>query len=158
MAIQKKDRIKAWETLEKEVNASGLTCYLCCQGFQETKDDSFKDNGWGEEGEDGEPIGQYEDKDYETSWKEDVMFRLLDENLDYGKFNETEEEMDDPRPMHHSTMMDIRCTIAEEVASAWVFAGNDTKTNTVNSIETAQKLADELVAKVNYDDYVPITA
>ena len=126
---------KSWETLAEEVGKSGLTCLICCQGFEATKADSINDN----------------DFESDTDWKLDTMFRMLDENLNYGKWEETEEEMNDPRPMHHSTMMDIRCTIAEKVAYAWVDAEQN-----VNDIESAQALADKLAAEVDYNKYVPI--
>ena len=150
--IQKKDQIKSWEKLEKEVNASGLRCLLCQQGFNDTKNDSFDDNGWGEEDDDGLPIGEYENQDYETSWKLDVMFRMLDENLDYGKFTETEDECDreEYNGMYHPILMDIRATIADEVAEEWVKTGGK-----VSDIESAQKLADELVAKIDFDKFIP---
>lgn len=157
-------RIKSWEQLKKECNAEGLTSLVCNQNFNATKEDSFKDNGWGETDEDGEPIGNSENYDYETSWKQDTMFRMLDENLDYGKYNETEEERDS-NDMTHSALMDLRCTIAENVAWAWIFANNgyepdhpDYKGNEVYNMETAQKMADELVEKYDLKDFMPITA
>lgn len=157
-------RIKSWEQLEKECNSEGLTSLVCNQNFNSTKKDSFEDNGWGETDEDGEPIGNSEDYDYETSWKQDTMFRMLDENLDYGKYNETEEECD-VADMTHSALMDLRCTIAENVAWAWIFANNgcepnhpDYEGNEVYNMETAQKMADELVEKYDLKDFMPITA
>ena len=157
-------RIKSWEQLEKECNAEGLTSLICCQGFNDTKNDSFEDNGWGETDEDGEPIGNCENFDYETAWKQDTMFRMLDENLDYGKYNETEEERD-AADMTHSALMDLRCTIAENVAWAWIFSDNgyeldhpDYEGNEVYNMETAQKMADELVEKYDLKDFMPITA
>lgn len=157
-------RIKSWEQLEKECNAEGLTSLVCNQNFNATKEDSFKDNGWGETDEDGEPIGNSENYDYETSWKQDTMFRMLDENLDYGKYNETEEERDS-NDMTHSALMDLRCTISENVAWAWIFSDNgyelghpDYEGNEVYNMETAQKMADELVEKYDLKDFMPITA
>lgn len=157
-------RIKSWEQLEKECNAEGLTSLVCNQNFIATKKDSFEDNGWGETDEDGEPIGNCENFDYETSWKQDTMFRMLDEKLDYGKYNETEEERDS-NDMTHSALMDLRCTIAENVAWAWIFANNgcepdhpDYEGNEVYNMETAQKMADELVEKYDLKDFMPITA
>lgn len=152
--------IKTWEKLEEE--CKGLTSLLCCQDFNATKQDSFEDNGWGEPNEDGEPIGNSENFDYETAWKQDTMFRMLDENLDYGKYNETEEERD-AADMTHSALMDLRCTIAENVAWAWIFSGNgyapdhpDYEGNEVYNIETAQQMADELVAEYKLEDFMPI--
>lgn len=141
---------KTWETLEKEM--VGVTSLLCCQDFNATKQDSFDDNGWGELDEDGLPIGSDEEYDYETYWKLDTVGRMLDENLDYGKYNETEEEMDDPRfdGMYHSMLMDIRCSIADKVAWEWVFSDN------VSNLHSAQKLADKLVAEVVLEKYKPI--
>lgn len=157
-------RIKSWEQLEKECNSEGLTSLVCNQNFNATKKDSFEDNGQGETDEDGEPIGNSEDYDYETSWKQDTMFRMLDENLDYGKYNETEGECD-ATDMTHSALMDLRCTIAENVAWAWIFANNgcepdhpDYEGNEVYNMETAQKMADELVEKYDLKDFMPITA
>jgi hypothetical protein len=152
--------IKTWEKLEEE--CKGLTSLLCCQDFNATKQDSFEDNDWGEPDEDGEPIGNSENFDYETAWKQDTMFRMLDENLDYGKYNETEEERD-AADMTHSALMDLRCTIAENVAWAWIFSGNgyapdhpEYEGNEVYNIETAQQMADELVAEYKLEDFMPI--
>ena len=154
-------RIKSWETLEKECNSEGLTNR---QSFKDTKDDSFKENGWGETDEDGEPIGSCEDYDYETSWKQDTMFRMLDENLNYGKYNETEEERNSIG-MIPSALEDLRSTIAKEVAWAWIFGDNGYDSaspfydgNEVYDMETAQKMADELVGKYDLKDFMPITA
>lgn len=151
--IQKNDLIKSWEKLEDEVNKSHLTSLICCQDFAATKNDSYEDNGWGEiDEEDNFPIGEYENQDYQTTWKLDTMFRMLDENLDYGKFKETEDECDreEYKGMYHSILMDIRATIADEVAEEWVKADGK-----VSDIESAQKLADELVAKIDFDKFVP---
>lgn len=157
-------RIKSWEQLEKECNSEGLTSLLCCQNFNATKEDSFEDNGWGETDEDGEPIGNSENYDYETSWKLDTMCRMLDENLDYGKYNETEEDCD-AKDTTHSALMDLRCTISENVAWAWIFSDNgfeldhpDYEGNEVYNMETAQKMADELVEKYDLKDFMSITA
>lgn len=157
-------RVKSWEQLEKECNSEGLTSLICCQDLNSTKDDSFEDNGWGEEDEDGLVIGDTDTFDYETAWKQDTMFRMLDENLDYGRYNETEEEVDDCDD-RHSALMDLRCTVAEEVAWAWIFADNgydidhpDYEGNEVYNMETAQKMADELVAKYDLQDFMPISA
>lgn len=141
---------KAWETLEKEM--VGVTSLLCCQDFNATKQDSFDDNGWGELDEDGLPIGSDEEYDYETYWKLDTVGRMLDENLDYGKYNETEDEMDDSRfdGMYHSMLMSIRCDIADKVARDWVFSDK------VYNLHLAQKLADKLVAEVVLEKYKPI--
>ena len=151
--IQKNDLIKSWEKLEEEVNKSRLTSLICCQDFAATKEDSYEDNGWGEiDEEDNFPIGEYENQDYQTTWKLDTMFRMLDENLDYGKFNETEDECDreEYKGMYRSILMDIRTTIADEVAEEWVKANGK-----VSDIESAQKLADALVAKIDFDKFVP---
>lgn len=125
--------IKTWEDLEKEVNNDGLTSLICCQGFEATKQDSMEDNNW-------------QDSD-ETKWKEDTMFRLLDENLNYGKYTETEEERDaaDDR---HSALMGLRCNIADRVAFAWI-------TGEVNNLKEAQAMADVLVGKLDINDYMP---
>ena len=92
------------------------------------------------------------------------MFRMLDENLDYGKYNETEEERDS-NDITHSALMDLRCTIAENVAWAWIFGDNGYEPaspfyegNEVYDMETAQKMADELVEKYDLKDFMPITA
>lgn len=157
--------VKTWETLEKECNAEGLTSLLCCQGFNATKEDSFEDKGWGEVDEDGFIIGDSENFDYETAWKHDTMFRMLDENLDYGKYSETEEELDDDDGLTHSALMDLRCTIADEVAWAWIALDNGYGkghpkhcVNEVYNMETAQKMADELIEKYDLKDFMPITA
>ena len=156
--------VKTWETLEKECNTEGLTSLLCCQDFNATKEDSFEDNGWGEVDEDGFIIGDSENFDYETAWKHDTMFRMLDENLDYGKYSETEEELDDDDGLTHSALMDLRCTIADEVAWAWIALDNGYGkghpkhcVNEVYNMETAQKMADELVEKYDLKDFMPIT-
>ena len=156
-------RIKSWKKLGEECKKSNLTSLLCCQGLEATKEDSFEDNGWGEVDEDdGSVIGDTDTWDYETAWKQDTMFRMLDENLDYGRYNETEEERD-AADMTHSALMDLRCTIAEEVAWAWIYADNgyepdhpDYEGNEVYDIETAQKMADELVAQYELKDFMPV--
>jgi len=151
--IEKEDHIKSWETLKKEVEDSKLTCYLCNQGFDETKNDSYQDHGWGDENDDGTIVGNSENQDYETVWKQDVMCRMLEENLDYGKYNETEDEQNDDRL--HSNKMDIRSSIVDRVAYAWIFADNGFKPdqenyqgNTVYNIETAQELTNKLIEKI----------
>lgn len=158
--LSKWNTIKTWEKLEEE--CKGLTSLLCCQDFNATKEDSFEDNGWGEADEDGEPIGNSENYDFQTAWKQDTIFRMIDENLDYGKYNETEEELE-AADMTHSALMDLRCTIAENVAWAWIFSDNglapnhpEYKGNEVYNIETAQKMADELVAEYKLEDFMPI--
>lgn len=130
---------KTWEKLEEEMK--GITSLLCCQDFNATREDSFEDNGWGGE-----------DEDYETYWKLDTVSRMLDENLDYGKYNETDDEEDDPRfdGMYHSMLMDIRSGIADKVAWEWVFS------DTVYNLDTAQKLADKLVGEVVLEKHKPI--
>ena len=131
---------KTWETLEKEMD--GISSLICCQDFNATKEDSFEDNGWGNE---------YK---HEIYWKVDTVCRMLDENLDYGKYNETEEELDDPRfdGMYHSMLMDIRSNIVNTVAWEWVFSSE------VHDLESAQKLADKLVSEVVLENYKPIFA
>ena len=125
--------IKTWEKLAEEVNKDGLTSLICCQGFEATKQDSMEDNNW-------------QDSD-ETSWKQDTMFRMLDENLDYGEYNETEEEVEaaDDR---HSALMGLRCNIAGWAASAWI-------TGEVNNLKEAQAFANKLIKKVKVEDYMP---
>ena len=125
--IKESDSIKSWEKLEEEVNNSHLTSLVCCQGFAATKDDSYDDNSWFESDE--------------LLWKLDVMFRMLDENLDYGKFEETEEERSSD--YRHSILMEIRATIVNEVAEEWVKVNGK-----VSDIESAQKFADELIANL----------
>lgn len=125
--------IKTWEDIEKEVNNDGLTSLICCQGFEATKQDSMEDNNW-------------QDSD-ETNWKQDTMFRMLDENLNYGKYTETEEERE-AADNRHSALMGLRSNIADRVAFAWI-------TGEVNNLKEAQAMADVLVEKLDINDYMP---
>ena len=154
------EKVKSWDTLEKEM--VGVTSLMCEQDFNATKQDSFDDNGWGEEDEDGLIIGEDKDFGYDTYWKLDTVWRMLDENLDYGKFNEGADERDDTSSdnydsQFHSEMMGIRDAICEVVSSDWVFETHiDYETNEmvngkVNSLETAQTFCNELVDLMDKD-------
>lgn len=149
------EQIKSWEKLNTEMK--GITSLLCGQDFYATKQDSYDDNAWGEPDEfpidkHTLPIGETMDNDYETNWKLDTVFRMLDENLDYRQFRETEDEMDrtDYKGMYHSILMDIRCTVAEFVADKWV------KTDTVYDMESAQKCADGYIETIDFSKFIPI--
>lgn len=93
---------------------NGLTCLLCAQGYEATKEDVLNDNpDWNEDnvlGEDGK-------RELETSLKEEVMFRMLIENLDFGPLMETEDEADRD---DHPDRMEARDDIAEQIAAKWV--------------------------------------
>ena len=141
--IKKNDLIKSWEKLEEEVNKSRLTSLLCRQNFAATKNDSYEDNGWGDIDECSRSIiGEYENQDYQTTWKLDTLFRMLDENLDYGKFKETEEEYN--CDYKHSNLIEIRASIVDKVAEEWAKVNGK-----VSDIESAQKFADELISNMN---------
>lgn len=99
----------------------GLTCLICCQGFDATIEDALEDN----------------DFENEHELKEDVMFRLLDENLDYGKYKYTVKEENDD--LIHQKLFEKRCVICEKVSSAWV-------DGEVSNIVEAQKLADKIIS------------
>ena len=131
---------KSWEQLEKEME--GITSLLCCQDFNATREDSKEGNSYG-------------DEQYDTYWKIDTVGRMLDENLDYGKYNETEEEFDDPRfdGNYHSMLLGIRCDIADKVAVEWVKLDG-----VVSDLDSAQKFTDKLVAEVVLEKYKPIMA
>lgn len=91
--IEKWTRVKSWDQLEKE--CKGLTSLICEQDFNATRQDVMDDNL---------------DSDLdEVDLKLETMFRMLDENLDYGKYNETEEEFVNDRL--HSALLNLRCTI-----------------------------------------------
>lgn len=149
------EQIKSWEKLNTEMK--GITSLLCGQDFYATKQDSYEDNGWGEPDEfpiDNHTllIGETMDDDYETNWKLDTVFRMLDENLDYGQYNEAEDEVDrtDYKGMYHSAMMDLRCTVAEFVADKWV------KTNEVYDLESAQNCANNYIKTLKFENFLPI--
>jgi len=138
--IKKGDSIKSWEKLEEEINNSHLTSF-CRQDFASTKDASYNDNNLFnfEKFEDYQLLWKLDD--YQLLWKLDVMFRMLVENLDYGKFEKTEEECS--CDYRHSILMEIRATIVNEVAEEWVKVNGK-----VSDIESAQKFADELIANL----------
>lgn len=95
---------QTFEQLKEQTK--GLTCLICQQGWDETMQDCISDNDY-----DDDEFGQ-------RCLKEDVVFRLLDENLDYGCFNETEEELDNNEL--RSEMLEKRCCICEEISTIWV--------------------------------------
>ncbi len=111
--------------LEKSAAENGLCAYYCGDNFSTIREEL-----------------QEESSDLtETELKEEIMFRLLDENLDYGAFSEQVWEFDGEHDAEHSKRMEIRTTICEKVAHAWV-AGE------VDSIETAQKYVEDLIQKM----------
>lgn len=142
-------RFKSWQQLENECNAEGLTSLVCRQDFASTKEDSFKDNGWTEQSE--------------ADWKQDTMCRMLAENLDFGRYNETTAELEN-NDSTHSAFMGLRNAILENVAFAWIFYDNgldprnpDYKGNKVFDLKSAQIMTDELVAEYDVRDFMPRT-
>ena len=123
------NQIKSWEQLEMEMK--GVTSLICEQDFTATKLDSYNDNAWGCDSE---------EQDCETSWKLDTVSRMLQENLDYGKYNEKDDEISDEE---HSMSLELRCMVVSFVADKWV------KTNEVYNIESAQKCADNYIKEID---------
>ncbi|MDE6351399.1 MAG: hypothetical protein K2K67_10400 [Treponemataceae bacterium] len=110
--------------LEKSANKSGLSAYFCNDTFKRILSDLQEEN----------------DGLAEIELKEEVMFRLLDENLNYGASSEQSWELDGAHDRKHSQLMETRAVICEQVAHAWVMGEIDT-------LISAQKLADKLVKK-----------
>lgn len=106
----------SWDNLE--YSARGLTAYLSGDDFATVKADVKKDN----------PNILPIDHKIETMW------RLLNENLDYGKFNEKEDEDD----LTHSLNMEIRVNLCDKVALAWCNCE-------VNTLGKAQRYLDKLI-------------
>ena len=68
-----------------------------------------------------------------------TMYRMLDENLDYGDFAETDDEE------CHQERMEVRCDICEQVADKWVngeFANKPTP-ELEQARNMSRRLADE---------------
>ena len=115
----------SFEQLEQSAQENSLHAYYCTDCFSAIREEL-----------------QEEFPDLtETELKEEIMFRLLDENLDYGAFSEQAWEFDGKHDAEHSKRMEIRAAICEKVAHAWV-AGE------VDSIETAQKYVEDLIQKM----------
>ena len=110
--------------LEKSTAENGLRAYYCGDTFKTILSDIQEEN--------------YDLT--ETELKEEVMFRLLDENLDYGVFSEQIWEFDGAHDREHANRMEIRAVICEQVAHAWVVGE-------VDSLAMAQSFTDMLVKK-----------
>lgn len=109
----------SWANLE--YSARGLTAYLSGDDFATVKADVKKDN----------PDIKPNDHKVETMW------RLLNENLDYGKFNEKEDEDDST----HSKNMEIRANLCDKVAFFWC-------NKEFNTLEKAQRYLDKLLEEM----------
>ena len=87
--------------LRYSCDTNGITSLYCEQGFDDTMEDVIADN-----------------PDMElSSLKFAVMVRMLDENLDYGPLEETDDELDSD---DHPDRMSARCDICDEIATNWV--------------------------------------
>lgn len=117
---------KTWKRLKREVESSGISALVCRQSFEETRQDSIADN----------PDLTDEHR------KHDVMFRILQENLDYGVFAETEDE--DSDNSLHQNKLEARTRICDTTAWAWVAGGLG-----VNSIKEAQAWADGMIEEMS---------
>jgi len=135
------------ELTHSELDAScrnnGLTSLLCEQGYMATKEDVLNDNpDWTEDnvlGEDGK-------RELETSIKQETMFRMLIENLDFGPLRETDDETERD---DHPTLMAARDDICSEIADNWVagkYSGKHDREFVLAQYE-CNRLVDEWYAK-----------
>ena len=84
--------------LSDSCKRNNFTSLICEQGWEETMDDVLADN----------PDIAADDLLYAA------MYRMLDENLDYGDLAEFDDEP------YHQERMEARCDICERVAEKWV--------------------------------------
>ena len=101
--------------LSDSCKRNNLTSLICEQGWEETMDDVLADNP------------DITADDLKTA----TMYRMLDENLDYGPFTETDDED------CHQERMEVRCDICEQVADKWVngeFANTLSQKHTIHNI------------------------
>ena len=115
----------SFEELRRSCEANGVTCLVCEQGFEDTMDDVVNEDP-------GIGLGDL---------KSAVMFRMLEENLDYGLLSEEDDE--DDCGDAHSERLAARCDICDEVADRWI-AGRYTKGNELEEAKAdSRKLAEE---------------
>ena len=109
--------------LSDSCKRNNLTSLICEQGWEETMDDVLADNL---------DIAA-DDLLYAA------MYRMLDENLDYGDLAEFDDEP------YHQERMEARCDICEQVAEKWVngeFANKPTP-ELEQARNMSRRLADE---------------
>lgn len=113
------------EELDESCRRCGITCLICEQGFHATMDDAKLDN----------PDIEPDDLLVET------MYRMLDENLDFGKYSSDD---GDPDSDAHAGLMVARSDLLETIAHRWVkgnYSGRGEQ-----EIDLAQRDLDGLVA------------
>ena len=109
--------------LSESCKRNNLTSLICEQGWEETMDDVLADNP------------DITADDLKTA----TMYRMLDENLDYGDLAEFDDEP------YHQERMEARCDICEQVADKWVngeFANKPTP-ELEQARNMSRRLADE---------------
>lgn len=123
------------ELTHSELDAScrnnGLTSLLCEQGYMDTKDDVLADHPEGMD---------------DTEVKQETMFRMLIENLDFGPLRETDDETERD---DHPDLMAARDDICSEIADNWVagkYSGKHDREFVIAKYE-CNRLVDEWYAK-----------
>lgn len=117
------------EQLAESCKKNNITCLVCEQDYFATKEDALNDHP--DFAEDDEAL------------KVDVMYRMLQENLDYGELMETEEEIDS---VDHGLRMEGRDKICYDVAQRWASGEYSTKECTEPEMYYAQR---DTTIKVN---------
>lgn len=114
------------DELDASCNRCNLTSLLCEQGFHASLEDAKADNP------------DLDDREL----LEEAMYRMLYENLDYGKYAELdgEEEMDD-----HPDRMLIRSDLCMAIAVHWVAGKYSNQKDT--ELVLAQQDLDVLLSK-----------
>ncbi len=94
----------SFDALQKSATENGLFAHFSCDDFDTIRSEIKEENP----------------NLTERELKEETMFRLLEENLDYGEWNEASWETDGFHDGEHSRRMSKRIAICEKVAHEWV--------------------------------------
>ena len=115
-----------WEQLEKSADENHLVAesVLNFKAVRENHEELFIEN-----------------ESTETEQKEDVMFDLLFDFLDFGKFKEESWELDGQHDIERSNRMTVRINICETVATEWV-KGH------LKNLQQAQNLTNSIVESI----------
>ena len=114
------------EQLAESCTRNGLSAYVCGQDYWATLEDA-KDNDV--------------EEDQRKYW---VMEQMLLEELDFGQYNESDDEDSDD---WHSERMAIRYDILDKVVDEWVsgmYSGKE-----ASELELAQRAVNEVLRKLD---------
>lgn len=114
------------EQLAESCTRNNLTAYVCGQDYWATLEDA-KEN-------EVEP-------DQQKVW---TMEQMLIENLDFGKYNESDDEDFDD---WHSERMEVRCDILDKVVDSWV--AGELSGQEKPELQLAQELVDKELAELD---------